>query len=224
MVHLNILSVGETCGPTNLGQQWSILHTGRYYWAATGCRHQPCWLLAPETGTSYSPSDRTPGNEDTKTLAPCTFSTYNFRLGWCFFISTHPVGPLADSLDVGLVPLSRHAIDDLTVIHKVTGDVSASDESWLFPGQHHGVAHALQDGDAIGWSGRGWDANRKLIRQNLGVKTDVMGNWSATKDLILFNSHTSFFPVKSFSVPLLETVYSRNSPAVTLLTMLKITG
>lgn len=142
-------------GPTNLAQQWSILHTGRYYWAVTGCRHQPCWLLAPGTGTSYSPSAQTPGDKDTKTLAPCTFSTYDFRLESCLFISTHPVGPLADSLDVGLVPLSRHTIDDLTVIHKVTGDVSASDESWLFPGQHHGVAHALQDGDAIGWSGRG---------------------------------------------------------------------
>lgn len=76
-------------------------------------------------------------------------------------ISAHPVGPLADSLDVGLVPLPRHAIDDLTVIHKVAGDVSTAYEGRLLPGQHHGVTHTLQHSDAIGWSRGGWD-DRKL--------------------------------------------------------------
>lgn len=71
--------------------------------------------------------------------------------------STHPVGPLTDGPDVGLMPLPRHAIDDLTVIHKVAGDVSTADEVRLFPAQHHGVAHTLQDTDAIGWSRGGCD-------------------------------------------------------------------
>lgn len=72
-----------------------------------------------------------------------------FLMTWTW---THPVGPLADRLDVGLVPLPRHAIDDFTVIHKVACDVSAANEGRLFPGQHHGVTHTLQHGDAIGWS------------------------------------------------------------------------
>lgn len=66
--------------------------------------------------------------------------------------SAHPVGSLTDRPNVGLMPLPRHAINHLTVIHEVTGDVSAADEGWLFPGQHHGVAHTLQNTDAIGWS------------------------------------------------------------------------
>lgn len=66
--------------------------------------------------------------------------------------SAHPVGPLTDGSDVGLAPLPRHAIDHLAVIHEVAGDVSAADEGRLLPGQHHGVTHTLQDGDAIGWS------------------------------------------------------------------------
>lgn len=70
---------------------------------------------------------------------------------------SHPVGPLAHSLYVGLVPLPRHAIDNLTVVHEIAGDVSASNEGWLLPGEHHGVLNTLQNGDAIGWSGRGWD-------------------------------------------------------------------
>lgn len=101
------------------------------------------------------------GDKDTKGLSFA--HSAHLMSDWNeFFISTHPVGPLADSLDVGLVPLSRHAIDDLTVIHKVTSDVSAADESRLFPGQHHGVAHTLQDSDAKGWSRRGWGTNLKL--------------------------------------------------------------
>lgn len=70
---------------------------------------------------------------------------------------THPVGPLADSPYVGLMPLSRHTINHLTVIHKVARYVSTTDEGWLFPGQHHGVTNTLQHSDAIGWSRGGWD-------------------------------------------------------------------
>lgn len=69
-------------------------------------------------------------------------------------MSTHSVGPVADRLDVGLMPPPRDPIDDLAVIHKVPGDVSAADTCWLFPSQHHGVAHTLQDTDTIGWSRR----------------------------------------------------------------------
>ena len=87
----------------------------------------------------------------------------------------HPVGPLADRLDVGLVPLPRHAVDDLTVINEVAGDVSASDEGGLLPGQHHGVAHALQNSDAIGWSRRGCRRRLRLTPQSQSSEADVMG-------------------------------------------------
>lgn len=76
------------------------------------------------------------------------------------------------------MPLPRHAINDLTVIHKVSGNVSTSDACWLFPGQYHGVTHTLQDSDAIGWSGRGWERRLKLTPWSLSRATDVMGNWS----------------------------------------------
>lgn len=71
---------------------------------------------------------------------------------------THSVGSVADSLDVGLVPCPWHPIDDLTVVHEVAGDVSASDEGGLLPGQHHRVPHALQNADAIGWGRGRWDS------------------------------------------------------------------
>lgn len=71
--------------------------------------------------------------------------------------SAHPVGPLTNSSYVPLTPLSRHAVYHLAVIHKVAGDVHATDGGRLFPGQHHGVPDALQHGDAIGWSRGCWD-------------------------------------------------------------------
>lgn len=167
----------QPAGLTNLVQRWSTPHTGRCHWAGMGCQHLPCWLLAPGTGTSGSPSGQKPADKHTwsQNFAPAFKKYLNFSLVLdreAFFMRTHPVGPLADSLYVGFMPLPSNAISDLTVIHEVSCDVSTTDEGWLLPGQHHGVTHTLQDADAIGWSRGGCDDRKlKLTPQSLGRET-----------------------------------------------------
>lgn len=63
---------------TNLEPRWSTPHTGRCCWAAMGCRHLPCWQLAPGTGTSCSPSGLTPADNKARMW---TIAHWTVRLG-----------------------------------------------------------------------------------------------------------------------------------------------
>lgn len=156
-------------------QQWSTPHIWIPRWAEMGCPRQPYWQRVPGTGTAGSPSSLSPGDDtqmwvrNLKLNIYCkTFprwSSYNKTKVSCdkscsSWRNTHSIRSLADGLDVRLVPFSRHSTDDLTVINEVAGDVSATNESGLFPCQHHGVPHTFQHTDAIGRSRGCWDSTR----------------------------------------------------------------
>lgn len=163
-------------------QQSSTPHTWMSRWEETGCPHQPCWQLEPGTGTACFPLALKPREKETvgDSFAMCLkmwlvcwdqYVLYDApRTTTCYYTNhaTHSVGSLTDSLNIGLVPFSRDAIDDFTVINKVTSDVGTTYKSGLFPGQNHWIPHTFQHRDAIGWSG--WSWHNKIIQLAFTVK------------------------------------------------------